>query len=213
MAKSSAVWGIDIGRCALKALRCRMDGDAVVADGFDYIEYPKLLTPARGRRPAAGERSARAVPLAQQREGGQGRDLASRANRAWPVISSRRRSMSKRSPTSSSTRRSSRFPSPLEDVIWDYQRMAGGQEVDGFALDTEIGLFAMKREQVAKALHALQRGGDRGRHHPARADRDLQLHRATTWRRSCRKARSTAPKRRRPRPWSSRSAPTRPTWW
>ena len=30
--------------------------------------------------------------------------------------------------------------------------MAGGQEVDGFALDTEIGLFAMKREAVAKAM-------------------------------------------------------------
>ena len=44
MAKSSAVWGIDIGRCALKALRCHLDGDSVVADGFDYIEYPKLLT-------------------------------------------------------------------------------------------------------------------------------------------------------------------------
>src|SRR5205823_12934265 len=39
-----------------------------------------------------------------------------------------------------------------EDVIWDYQRMAGGQEVDGFALDTEIGLFAMKREAVSKAM-------------------------------------------------------------
>src|SRR5258707_14829617 len=44
MAKVVAAWGIDIGRCALKALRCRMDGDNVVADGFDYIEYPKLLT-------------------------------------------------------------------------------------------------------------------------------------------------------------------------
>ena len=44
MAKSGAVWGIDIGRCALKALRCRLDGEAIVAEGFDYIEYPKLLT-------------------------------------------------------------------------------------------------------------------------------------------------------------------------
>ena len=44
MAKKVAVWGIDIGRCALKALRCRLDGDAIVAEGFDYIEYPKLLT-------------------------------------------------------------------------------------------------------------------------------------------------------------------------
>ena len=26
MAKTIGVWGIDIGRCALKALRCRLDG-------------------------------------------------------------------------------------------------------------------------------------------------------------------------------------------
>jgi type IV pilus assembly protein PilM len=43
---SGAVWGIDIGQCALKALRCRasQDGSNVVADAFDYIEYPRILS-------------------------------------------------------------------------------------------------------------------------------------------------------------------------
>ena len=46
MAKSSATWGIDIGQCALKALRCRAgdEPDTIVADAFDYIEYPKILS-------------------------------------------------------------------------------------------------------------------------------------------------------------------------
>ena len=46
MAKSSAVWGIDIGQCALKALRCRPGetDDVITADAFDYIEYPKILS-------------------------------------------------------------------------------------------------------------------------------------------------------------------------
>src|SRR5260221_4225921 len=46
MAKSNAVWGIDIGQCALKALRCRPgdQGDSITADAFDYIEYPKILS-------------------------------------------------------------------------------------------------------------------------------------------------------------------------
>ena len=45
MAASNAVWGIDIGQCALKALKCRLDddGETIVADAFDYIEYPKIL--------------------------------------------------------------------------------------------------------------------------------------------------------------------------
>ena len=46
MAKQNAVWGIDIGQCALKALRCTWDADgqAVVADKYDFIEYPKILS-------------------------------------------------------------------------------------------------------------------------------------------------------------------------
>ena len=47
MAKSNAVWGIDIGQCALKALLCRpheKEPDRVIVEAFDYIEYPKILT-------------------------------------------------------------------------------------------------------------------------------------------------------------------------
>ena len=46
MAKSNAVWGIDVGQCSLKAIRCALgsDGNHLVADAFDYIEYPKILT-------------------------------------------------------------------------------------------------------------------------------------------------------------------------
>ncbi len=44
------------------------------------------------------------------------------------------------------------IPFPLDEVVWDYQQMAGGSEEDGFALETEVGLFAMKRDQVYRAL-------------------------------------------------------------
>ena len=46
------------------------------------------------------------------------------------------------------------IPFALNDVIWDYQRMGGGSEEEGFALETEVGLFAMKRDQVGPALQA-----------------------------------------------------------
>src|SRR5262249_49523932 len=51
------------------------------------------------------------------------------------------------------------IPFALEDVVWDYQQMAGGSEEDGFALETEVGLFAMKREQVFKALKPFSEAG------------------------------------------------------
>ena len=37
--------------------------------------------------------------------------------------------------------------------------MGGGAEVDGFALETEVGLFAMKREQVYRAMKPFQDAG------------------------------------------------------
>src|SRR3954447_5327910 len=151
MAKSVAIWGIDIGRCALKALRCRLDGEAVVADGFDYIEYPKLLSQPEAdpvqlvkealeqflsRNTVKGDKAAISVS---------GESGLARYFKPPPVDVKKIADIVKYE-----TRQQNPFA--LEDVIWDYQRMAGGQEVDGFALDTEIGLFAMKREAVAKAM-------------------------------------------------------------
>ena len=47
MPTSNAVWGIDIGQCALKALRCVPHDDdptRITAEAFDFIEYPKILS-------------------------------------------------------------------------------------------------------------------------------------------------------------------------
>src|ERR1700760_795550 len=46
MAKTHAVWALDIGQAALKALKL-VPGDVpdqVVAEAFDYVEYPKILS-------------------------------------------------------------------------------------------------------------------------------------------------------------------------
>jgi type IV pilus assembly protein PilM len=151
MAKTTAVWGIDIGRCALKALRCRLDGDAIVADGFDYIEYPKLLTQPDADAPQL-VKEALAQFLTRNRVKGDkvaisvsGESGLARYFKPPPVDVKKIADIVKYEARQ-------QIPFALEDVIWDFQRMAGGQEVDGFALDTEIGLFAMKREQVQKAL-------------------------------------------------------------
>lgn len=151
MAKNQAVWGIDIGRCALKALRCRIEGPDVVAEGFDYIEYPKLLTQPEADAPQMvkeaieqflSRNSLRGDKVAISVAGDAG---LARYFKPPPVDVKKIADIVKYEARQ-------QIPFDLNDVIWDYQRMAGGQEVDGFAMDTEVGLFAMKREQVAKAL-------------------------------------------------------------
>ena len=42
--KTNYVWGLEIGQSALKALRCYLDGDQMVTDMFDFVEYPKILS-------------------------------------------------------------------------------------------------------------------------------------------------------------------------
>src|SRR3990172_4178632 len=45
MPKNQAVWGINLGQSALKAIKLRYAeaSDQVVAVAFDYIEHPKIL--------------------------------------------------------------------------------------------------------------------------------------------------------------------------
>ncbi len=153
MARNNAVWGIDIGNSALKALRCLPDADPqkVIVDGFDYIEYPKILTQPDAdppklvadalkqfltRNSVRGDRVAVSVS---------GQSGLARFIKLPPVEA-------KKIPDIVKYEARQQIPFALEDVVWDYQQIAGGGEEDGFALETEVGLFAMKRDQVYQAI-------------------------------------------------------------
>src|SRR5205085_1313750 len=44
------------------------------------------------------------------------------------------------------------IPFNLDEVVWDFQKIGSGNVVDGFALETEIGLFAIKRDVVSRFM-------------------------------------------------------------
>jgi type IV pilus assembly protein PilM len=153
MAKQTAVWGIDIGQSALKALRCRPYEDAskIAADAFDYVEYPKLLSQPDAdaselihealktflsRNSLRGDRVVISVP---------GQSGLARFIKLPPVEASK-------IPDIVKYEAKQQIPFPLEDVVWDYQQMMGSSTDEGFALEAEVGLFAMKRDQVYKVL-------------------------------------------------------------
>ncbi len=160
MAKSNAVWGIDIGQCALKALRCRphdKDEKRIVVEAFDYIEYPKILTQPEANREelirealeqfvsrndVTSDRVSIAVP---------GQSGLARFIKLPPVER-------KKIPDIVKYEARQQIPFALEDVVWDYQPLVGSED-EGYALETEVGLFAMKRDQVARALKPLEEAG------------------------------------------------------
>ncbi|MEI7861116.1 MAG: type IV pilus assembly protein PilM [Planctomycetota bacterium] len=160
MARTSYAWGIDIGKCALKAVRCRMSAEPrkIEADAFDYIEYPMILTQPEadpvelvraalvefiGRNKLQGDRVAVAVP---------GQLGLTKFIKLPPIEA-------KKIPDIVKYEARQQIPFPLDQVVWDWQRLAGGIEESGFVLDAEVGVFAMKREQVFKALAPLTSAG------------------------------------------------------
>ena len=160
MARSPYVWGIDIGKCALKALRCRMSDEprTLTAEAFDYIEYPMLLSqpeadPAElvrdalaqfvGRNTLKGDKVA--VSVAGQ--------LGLTKFIKLPPIEA------KKIPDIVKYEARQQIPFPLDQVEWDWQRLAGGIEEGGFVVDAEVALFAIKSEQIARSLAPLTQAG------------------------------------------------------
>lgn len=152
MAESKSAWGIDIGQYALKAIKLRTESDGqVVAEAFDYIQFPKILSQPDaipdeivpeamatflGRNDLKGDLVAISVP---------GQSALARFIQLPPVESSKLHEIVKYEARQ-------QIPFALEDVIWDYQPLGAGGEEGGFLLDAEVGLFAMKKEQVYNHL-------------------------------------------------------------
>ncbi|WP_437186362.1 type IV pilus assembly protein PilM [Planctomicrobium sp. SH668] len=153
MADNRASWGIDIGQSALKAIKIRhiADGDQIVAEAFDYIQYPKILSQPDaipdeivasametflGRNSLKGDSVSISVA---------GKSALARFIQLPPVEASKLHEIVKYEARQ-------QIPFALEDVIWDYQPLGAGAEESGFLLDAEVGLFAMKKDQIYQQL-------------------------------------------------------------
>ena len=147
----AGVWGIDLGQCALKAIRLQKVNDEIVATAFDYIEHPKILSQPDAdpdqltrealeqflsRNSIKGDTVVISVP---------GQSGLARFVKLPPVEEKKIADIVK-------FEAKQQIPFPLEEVVWDFQKIGSGMVTDGFAMETEIGLFAMKRDMVNRAL-------------------------------------------------------------
>ena len=158
MANPIGVWGVDVGQCALKAIRLEMIDGQPTATAFDYIEHPKILSQPDAdpdaltrealekflsRNPLGKDQVAIATP---------GQSGLARFVKLPPVEEKKVTEIVK-------FEAKQQIPFPLEEVVWDFQKIAGGETVGGFAMETEVGLFAMKRELINKYLGHFQAVG------------------------------------------------------
>lgn len=151
MKSAPGVWGIDLGQCGLKALRLQEIDGQLTATAFDYVEYPKILSQPDAepdqltrealeqflsRNTLRGDIVSIAVP---------GQSGLARFVKLPPVEEKKIAEIVK-------FEAKQQIPFNLDEVVWDYQKLGNSQVIDGFALDTEVGLFAMKRDMIKKYL-------------------------------------------------------------
>jgi type IV pilus assembly protein PilM len=161
MAKIQAVWAIDIGQSALKALKLvpGENPDQVVAEAFDFIEYPKILSQPDAdpdelvrealatftdRNDIKGCKVAIAVP---------GQSGLVKFIKLPPVEK-------KRIPDIVKFEAKQQIPFALDEVVWAYQQIGDDDEVneEEFTM-AEVGLFAMKRDQINRSILPFAVGG------------------------------------------------------
>ncbi len=153
MARNETVWGIDIGNTSLKAIRCRRSSEPgkIEAIGFDFIEHSKIMSQP-GAEP--GEILAETLKEFLNRNSLRGDRIAisvsgqntiSRFLKLPPVDVKK---------VSDIIRYEAKqwLPFDLQDVVWDYQTIGKGLVESGIILDSEIGMFAMKRDITMRTL-------------------------------------------------------------
>ena len=129
MAKTGAVWGIDLGQGGIKALLCRAGDQSgtIVAEAFDYIEYPKMLGQPDANPAELDRKSRERFPRAMRWQEPKwrfrfpGQSGLARFIKLPPVES-------KKIPDIVKYEARQQIPFALEDVVWDYQQMAGGSD-------------------------------------------------------------------------------------
>jgi len=153
MAETQGVWGIDIGQAGLKAIRLKYAeaADQVLAVAFDYVPHPKILSQPDAipdelisqaleqflsRNDVKGDKVCISVP---------GQTALTRFIQLPPVESGKVAEIVKYEARQ-------QIPFALEDVCWQWQTLGGGTEESGYMLEAEVGLFAMKRDQVMQHL-------------------------------------------------------------
>ncbi|MDR2171727.1 MAG: type IV pilus assembly protein PilM [Planctomycetaceae bacterium] len=159
MAKTSAVWGIDIGNSSLKALRCVPGSEPgkIEAVAFDFIEHSKILSQP-GAETEPDKIIAETLQLFLSRNvikgdkvaiSVSGQNTISRFLKLPPVDP-------KKIPDIIRYEAKQWLPFDLDDVIWDFQPIVqpdSDVSDDPMSIpDTEIGMFAMKKENALKSI-------------------------------------------------------------
>jgi len=147
MARAKTVWGIDIGQCALKALKLRDVQGQLEVEDFEVVPHSAILSGPEVDRDQLINDALQRFMAGHNTAGSEvvisvpGQASFSRFVKLPPVET-------KRIPDIVRFEAEQQIPFPINEVIWRYQTFR-----DPDSPDVEVGIFAMKRSDVAETLH------------------------------------------------------------
>lgn len=145
MGRPKAVWGIDIGQCALKALKVREVEGQVQVESLDIIEHAQILSQSDANRSEL-IRAALEQFLSRNSVAGCAVVVSAPGNSfskfvKLPPVEARR------IPDIVRFEAEQQIPFPINDVVWRWKTFR-----DPDSPDLEVGIFAMKKADVAEML-------------------------------------------------------------
>ncbi len=155
MATVKTVWGVDIGQCALKALKLRMVEGVPRVEAFDIIEHPVILS-----QPGADRdqliRNALEQFLAGNNVVGSTVVISAPSQSGFTRFVKLPPVESSKVPEIVRFEAEQQIPFDIAEVIWRWQAFT-----DPDSPDVEVGIFAMKRADVGDVLDRFQDAGMR----------------------------------------------------
>lgn len=146
MATPRFAWGIDIGNCALKAVRLSPGMEGLRIDDFDVVEHEQILYNAGDNKDSLIQSALANFVQRHDMRGGvvsvgvSGQSSFARFIKLPPVEP-------KKIPEIVRFEAIQQIPFPLDEVEWSYQLFQ-----DPNSPDVEVGIFAMRKELVAQHI-------------------------------------------------------------
>ena len=146
MASSAAIWGIEIGQCAVKAVKLRASDEGAEVSAFDVVEHDKVLSAPDANRDeliagslkkfvernsVQGDRFVIGVP---------GQQTFARFCKLPPADPRRLGALVR-------YEAEQQIPFDINDVVWDFQKFE-----DENSPEIEVGIFAMRKDLIQKHL-------------------------------------------------------------
>ena len=154
MASTESVWGIDIGQCALKALKLVSVQGQIHIEAFEIIEHPQVLSQLEPNERNQAVNAALEQFLARNDIAGSqvvisvpGQSGFTRFVKLPPVEE-------KQVPEIVRFEAEQQIPFGIDEVIWRWQSFR-----DPDSPDIEVGIFAMKRADVWETLRRFEDTG------------------------------------------------------